>query len=135
MGQKQKARQVAQEHEFAFQTTANAGEIMDVLKAAAQAAGPGGLKGSYKLASAEGPKNGHQFTSEWEFYGPGGLVKVMTFTITGEELNGGTAVDMEIGDFKYQKGPLFFMKPTLNGGKQLKKFGQIAMQQLNGQPA
>lgn len=132
MGQKDKARRVAKAHEFAFKTTANAGEIMDVLKAAAQAAAPGGLKGSYKLVDAKGSKAGYQFTTAWEFHGPGGLVKVMDFTVIGEPTDGGAMVRLAIGDFKYQKGAAFFMQPTLNGGKQLMKFGQFVTQQLSG---
>jgi hypothetical protein len=130
LGKKQKALELAANHEFALRTAANPEEALDVLVAAAGAAAPGGLHGSIRCADKR--VQADQFLSEWEFRGPGGLVKIMTFTISGEPSDGQMVLRLKIGKFLYQKGSMF-TKPTLNGGKQLEKFRQLVTEQLHAQ--
>lgn len=133
MSQKEKAREVAQAHEFSVLTAANGEETMSVLNAAAAAAGTGGLKGTIKRTGLQMTDTG--FRSAWVLKGPGGLVDIASFTIDGSQAGrGGMDVRMKIGHFTYQKGQVF-MKPTLNGGKTIRRFGEIAMSELAAKPS
>lgn len=129
MGKKEKARAVATSHEFAFLTDYRPEEIFGVLEAAGDAAATGGLKGRINCIGKN--ISNDQLVSEWEYRGPGGVVQVMTFTITAQPVEDKMAVRMKIAEFMYQKQT--FMKPTLNGGKRIREFERIATSELNGQ--
>lgn len=125
---KRKAQAVAAEHGFTLTTTANREEIMSVLSAAGQAVAPGGIKGSINKLNERG--DDAAFATAWELRGPGGVVRVLDFTVAGKQSGEKMRLSMEIGSFKYQKAPLPGMKPTLNGSKQVRKFTEIVKTQL-----
>jgi Protein of unknown function (DUF2510) len=121
MGKRDKGRAVAREHGFAFQTMANQEEIISVLEAAAAASIAGKMGTLSRQAIRQGSDG---FATDWLMKGPGGLRRIMGFTVTCISVgSGATNVTMTIGQFLFMGGGVG-KKATLNGGNTVRTFRQ-----------
>ncbi len=124
----QKARAVADEHEFSFKTREDIDAVLAVLKAAAEAAS-GGLNGRISPLDLQ-MNNPNHFHSIWEHRGPGGRSFGMAFTVDGNCTDDVWSVDVEIQKFSWVKGALPGMKPSLGAEKQFNKFRSAVLREL-----
>ena len=132
MSQRDKARELVRELEFSLRTVANQEEIVSVLDSAAAAAAHGGLRGTIRRVGLQDRPGG--FVTDWEIRGLGGIVKGMTFKVTGTGDAGGvTTLAMAIQNYFFTKGSMF-SKPTINNDKEMRKFAHIVTSQLTAKP-
>jgi Protein of unknown function (DUF2510) len=127
MGKRDKGRAVAREHGFAFQTMANQEEIINVLDAAA-AASSAGMMGTLSREAIRQGSDG--FATDWVLKGPGGLRRIMTFTVTCINVGSGALnVTMALSHFLFTGGGVG-KKARLNGSGLIRAFREHVMSNL-----
>lgn len=128
MSKQDKALEVARSYGFNFSTNGSKETILESLDRSA-AAVRGGLNGTLSRTELRDATDG--FVTVWVLMGPGGLVKIMTFTMTARyRENGPTDVTMHIVTFKFQGGGVG-AKATLNGGSTIRTFRDLAIGELS----
>jgi hypothetical protein len=127
MSKQDKAREVALANGFDFSTNASKDTILESLDRSA-AFVSGGLNGTLSRTELHDATDG--FVTVWVLMGPGGLAKIMTFTMKGRYRDHGlTNVTMHIVTFKFQGGGVG-AKATLNGRSTIRRFRDLAIREL-----
>ncbi len=121
MGQKDRARQIIDDrYNFSIRTSAGQERVYEIADHIAA-----GLKLKLGASLARHPRwhqNGETKVADYVLKGPGGLMTVASLGLaTGPRDERGTAVDLSVNEFTFQKGALG-TKPTINGSKHLDRF-------------
>lgn len=120
MGQKEKARAiVSAEYEFATSSQLTPEEVVRHARQAAEES-KRGLGAGIRHHGDGGNDRGAR-SSTFTVRGPGGLVSIMEFVVTAVPGPDATSVQLEVGDFLFQKGNLG-MKPTINAKSTMQRF-------------